>query len=498
MSIERVLWEQDATGLAELVHKGDVSPQELVDAAIARAEATRPDINAIATPLYDAARARAKAIDRKLPLAGVPFALKDLGIGIKGVPIHGGSRIPAFTADFNSVMVERYLAAGLIPIATSTSPEHGLRLMTESARFGITRNPWNTGHTTGGSSGGSAALVAAGVVPAAHASDGGGSIRVPSACSGLVGLKTSRGRVPLTPLVSESWYGMVVDHAVSRSVRDTALLLDLTHGADALSPYAAPAPKDSFAAAAARDPGKLSLAVYRKSPLGLPISAETLEALDTAVALAREGGHTVEEIDLPYIGREFMADFCRSVASAVAGMMRAEALRVGRPVAGEVERATRVLGRLGEMLSAGEVYDAVQRLNATARRMIEETARFDAVLMPIIAHPPLACGSMDPKGADELIENTLDKLHLTGLLRIKSIFGQLMDKSLWFTHWPAIHNVSGQPSIALPVHVTAGGLPLGIQAAGRPGDEETLLSLAAQMEKLSGWLQRRAPLKVPG
>ncbi|MDX8491103.1 amidase [Mesorhizobium sp. VK22B] len=498
MSIERVLWEQDATGLAELVHKGDVSPQELVDAAIARAEATRPDINAIATPLYDAARARAKAIDRKLPLAGVPFALKDLGIGIKGVPIHGGSRIPAFTADFNSVMVERYLAAGLIPIATSTSPEHGLRLMTESARFGITRNPWNTGHTTGGSSGGSAALVAAGVVPAAHASDGGGSIRVPSACSGLVGLKTSRGRVPLTPLVSESWYGMVVDHAVSRSVRDTALLLDLTHGADALSPYAAPAPKGSFATAAARDPGKLSLAVYRKSPLGLPISAETLEALDTAVALAREGGHTVEEIALPCIGRDFMADFCKSVASAVAGMMRAEALRVGRPVSGEVERATRVLGRLGEMLSAGEVYDAVQRLNATARRMIEETARFDAVLMPIIAHPPLACGSMDPKGADELIENTLDKLHLTGLLRIKSIFGQLMDKSLWFTHWPAIHNVSGQPSIALPVHVTAGGLPLGIQAAGRPGDEETLLSLAAQMEKLSGWLQRRAPLKVPG
>ncbi|TKB14061.1 MAG: amidase [Mesorhizobium sp.] len=497
MSIERVLWEEDATGLAELVHKGELSPQELVDAAIARAEATRPDINAIATPLYDAARARAKTIDRTLPLAGVPFALKDLGIGIKGVPIHGGSRIPAFTADYNSVMVERYLAAGLIPIATSTSPEHGLRLMTESARFGITRNPWNNGHTTGGSSGGSAALVAAGVVPAAHASDGGGSIRVPSACSGLVGLKTSRGRVPLTPLTSESWYGMVVDHAVSRSVRDTALLLDLTHGADPLSPYAAREPKGSFAAAAARDPGKLSLAIYRKSPLALPISVETIAALDTAAALAREGGHTVEEIDLPYIGRDFMADFCKSVASAVAGMMRAEALRVGRSVTGDVERATRVLGRLGEMLSAGEVYDAVQRLNATARRMIQETARFDAVLMPIIAHPPLACGAMDPKGADELIENLLDKLHLTGLLRIKSIFGQLMDKSLWFTHWPAIHNVSGQPSIALPVHVTAGGLPLGIQAAGRPGDEETLLSLAAQMEKISGWLGRRAQLKVP-
>ncbi|TIP98939.1 MAG: amidase, partial [Mesorhizobium sp.] len=156
----------------------------------------------------------------------------------------------AFVADFDSVMTERHLAAGLVPIATSTSPEHGLRLMTESAAFGITRNPWNTAHTSGGSSGGAAALVAAGVVPVAHASDGGGSIRVPAACTGLVGLKTSRGRVPLSPLVTESWYGLVVDHAVARSVRDSALLLDLTHGPDPLSPYAAPPPRGTFAAAA--------------------------------------------------------------------------------------------------------------------------------------------------------------------------------------------------------------------------------------------------------
>ncbi|TPK65696.1 amidase [Mesorhizobium sp. B2-4-15] len=497
MSIERILWEEDATSLASMVRKGDLSAIELTNAAIARAEATRPEINATAEPLYDAARARAKTIDRSLPLAGVPFAIKDLGIAIKGVPSHGGSRIPAWLPDFNSTMTERYLAAGLIPIVTSTSPEHGLRLMTESKAFGITRNPWNIGHTSGGSSGGAAALVAAGVVPVAHASDGGGSIRVPSACTGLVGLKTSRGRIPLTPLVSESWYGMVVDHAVTRSVRDCALLLDLTHGPDSLSPYAALPPKGTFAAAAARDPGKLRLAVYRKSPLGLPISAETLVALDTAVALAREGGHTVEDIDLPFIGRDFFADFCRTVASAVAGMLRAEKLRVGRSVTGDIERATRVLGRLGEMISAGETYAGLQRLHAASRQLIAETAQYDAVLMPIIAHPPLVCGAMDPKGADELIENLLDKLHLTPLLKLKPLFGQLMDKSLLFTHWPAIHNVSGQPSIALPVHVTDAGLPLGIQAAGRPGDEETLLSFAAQMEKISGWLKQRAPLMVP-
>ncbi|MEO5759857.1 MAG: amidase [Mesorhizobium sp.] len=494
MSVERALWEQDATGLAELIRKGELSPVELTDVAIARAEATRPKINAIAETLYDAARARAKTVDRSLPLAGIPFAIKDLGIAIKGVPSHGGSRIPAFVPDANSELTDRYLGAGLIPIATSTSPEHGLRLMTESKAFGITRNPWNTGHTSGGSSGGAAALVAAGVVPVAHASDGGGSIRVPAACTGLVGLKTSRGRVPL---MSESWYGMVVDHALTRSVRDCALLLDLTHGPDRLSPYAAPTPKRTFSAAAARHPGRLNLAVYRKSPIGLPISAETLTALDTAVALAREGGHSIEEIDLPYIDRDFIADFAKTVASAMAGAMRTEALRVGRSVSGDIERATRLISRFGEIASAGEIYAGLQRLQSASHRLIGETARFDVVMMPVIAHPPLACGAMDPKGADELIENLLDKLHLTRLLKLKPLFGQLMDKSLWFTHWPAIQNVSGQPSIALPVHVTDAGLPLGIQAMGRPGDEETLLSFAAQMETISGWLTRRAPLLVP-
>ncbi len=498
MSIEKLLWSQDATGLAESVHKGEVEPAELVDAAISRAERVNPEINAIAERLFERARARAKSVDRKLPLAGVPFAIKDLAIAQKGVPTHSGSRVPAFVPDFDSVLVERYLAAGLIPIVTSTSPEHGLRLVTESKAFGPTRSPWNTNHTTGGSSGGSAALVSAGVVPAAHASDGGGSIRVPSATTGLVGMKVSRGRIPLTPVVSESWYGFVVDHVVTRSVRDSALLLDLTHGPDPLSPYQAFEPqKGTFVQAAKRKPGKLAIAVYRASPLGLPVSNETLTALDTAVALAREAGHTVEEIDLPMVDRAFIADFARSVASSIAGQMRLEAARLGRNVLGDIERATRVLARLGEILSAGEVYEGVQRLHATSRELIQTTARYDAVLMPVIAHPPVAVGEMDAKGMDEVLENTLDKLRLTRLLKLDTFLGQLMDKSLWFTHWTPIQNVTGQPAISLPVHVTEAGLPIGIQAVGRPGDEETLYSLAGQMEKLSGWLNRRAPFHVP-
>jgi amidase len=497
MSIETLLWEEDAVGLAGRVRNGDVSPVELVQAAIDRLERVNPEINAVAERLYEDAVQRAAVMDRAAPLAGVPFAIKDLGVAMKGVPMHAGSRLPALLPDFDSVLVERYRAAGLVPIATSTSPEYGLRLMTESAAFGATRNPWNLAHTTGGSSGGASALVAAGVVPAAHASDGGGSIRVPAACTGLVGLKTSRGRVPLSPLSTESWYGFVVDHAVTRTVRDSAALLDLTHGPDPLAPYAARAPRGTFAAAAARDPGKLAIGVYRASPLGRDISDETLAALDMAAALAREGGHTVEEIDLPMLGRPFLTDFARCVASAIAGHVRQEAQRLGRDAKPGLERSTRVIARFGDLMPAGAIYQSLERLHAASRQLLVATSRFDAVLMPVIAHPPLPCGAMDPRGADDIVEAALDRMRLTPLLRIDSLFAQLLDKSLWFTHWPAVQNVTGQPSIALPVHVTAAGLPLGIQAAGRPGDEETLLSLAAQMEKLSGWTKRRAPLMRP-
>lgn len=499
VTIERLLWEEDATGLAALVNKGEVSALELVEAAIARSERLDLVINAVAERRYDAARKLAVAVDRSLPLAGIPFALKDLGIAWKGVPIHGGSRVEAQTHDVDSVLMQRYLAAGLIPIATTTSPEWGLRLVTESARFGATRNPWNTDHTSGGSSGGAAALVAAGVVPLAHASDGGGSIRVPAACCGLVGMKVSRGRVPLGPLAGEAWHGLIVHHAVTRSVRDSAVLLDLTHGPDLLAPYAARPPRrGSFAEAAVRDPGRLKIAFWAGTPLDLPVSAEARAALDRAVALAREGGHEVEEIDLPMADRAFMADFARCVASSQAGELRAQASRLGRKVAGELERGTRIIARFGDALTAGETHAALQRLQMATHAILEATAGFDAVLMPLLAHPPVPVGAMDAKGADEATEKMLDRLRLTRLLRLETFLGQLMDKSLWFTHWAPIQNVTGQPAIALPVHVTEAGLPLGVQAVGRPGDEETLFSLAAQMEKLSGWRQRRAPLEVPG
>lgn len=495
--MEKLLWENDAIALAALVKKGDVAPVELVDAAIARAEKVNPEINAIAVRLYDQARKRAETVRKTTPFAGVPFVLKDLDVIMAGVPRHAGSRRPAQVFDENSVLLDRYLGAGLVPILTATTPEYGLRLVTETAAFGITRNPWNTGRVTGGSSGGPAAMVAAGVVPMAHGGDGGGSIRVPSACTGLVGMKPSRGRVPMTPYASEAWFGFVVVHALTRSVRDSAALLDLTHGADRLSPYEARTPTGPFSAAAGRDPGKLRLGVFSRSPLGLPVSDETTQAMNTVGALAREAGHTVEPVDLDFVGRDFLADFGRVVACSLAGTIRVEEALMGKPFRAQLERATRILARYGEHFTGGELYAALERLAATARRIIAETAQFDAVLMPLIAHPPIECGAMDAKGADLIVEEIVDRARLTRLLKVDSLFGQLLDKSLWFTPWPAIQNVTGQPAIALPVHVTADGLPLGVQAVGRPGDEETLYSLAAQMEKQSGWLDRRAGLMRP-
>jgi amidase len=497
MSIERLLWEEDATGLAARVKAGEVSPTELTEAAIGRAERLAPKINPIAERLYDRARAKAGDVDRTAPFAGVPFAMKDIGAVVAGVSLHSGSRVPPFRADWSSTVFERAEAAGLVTIATTTTPEWGLRLVTETARFGITRNPWNTGHTTGGSSGGSAAMVAAGIVPVAHASDGGGSIRVPSACCGLVGLKVSRGRVPLTPYVTEGWHGFVVQHAVTRSVRDCAGLLDVFAGSDGLAAYGQEKPATTFAEAAATRPGRLRIGVWRETPLGLPVDGEVDKAMDTAVALARDAGHDVEEFGLPIEGRAFLTDFAHVVGGCAAGELRYLEQRQGRRLGDLLERQTRAIARLGDMISGGEHTAALMRLDQAAIAILQATAKYDAVLMPIIAHPPVPVGGMDSKGMDLFLEEVLDKLHLTILLRIPSIFAKLLDQSFWFTPWTPIANVTGQPSIALPVHVTAKGLPLGVQATGRPGGEATLLALAAEMEAASGWTRRRAPIAVP-
>ena len=299
MATADILAQEDATGLAARIRAGDVSGEDVLEAAIASAERVNPRINAIAEKLYDRARAGLSQVDPASPFAFVPFALKDLGNAVAGVPIHSGSRLPPRVETADSTLTARFRAAGLVPIATTTSPEFGVSLVTETAAFGPTLNPWNTAHTPGGSSGGSAALVAAGAVPMAHASDGGGSIRVPAACTGLVGLKPSRGRVPQGPFVSEHWHGFIADHVLCRSVRDCAAMLDAIHGPDATAPYMARPPGGSFARAAAAAPRPMAIGVWRGTPLGIEVSAETSAALEAAAAAT---GFAVERASVEAVG----------------------------------------------------------------------------------------------------------------------------------------------------------------------------------------------------
>ena len=487
MTAEQLLATEDATGLAACVSRGDVSPTALVDAAISRAEKLGPHLNAVVERLFEDARRRAREIDRSLPLAGVPMALKDLGVRIAGVPSHEGSRAPTALPSVDSPLVQRYRAAGLIPIATTSTPEFGLRHATVSAAFGTTNNPWNAGRTVGGSSGGSAALVAARVVAVAHGTDSGGSIRIPSACTGLVGLRPSRGRVDDAQRFSDSWMGLMAEHVLTRSVRDSARILDLS---------ASRLPEDepgaaTFAEAAATPPSRLCIGVVRHGLLGRNPAPEVAAALDVAVEAARKAGHRVEEIALPIEGRPFLRNYARVVCASVAGKVATMSRMLGVRVEGRLERGTRILNRFGQILGGGEIVAAWDELQADGERILAQAASYDTVLMPIIAEPPVSHRRMQASFADAFAEGVIDRLRLTRSLRLEPLFDRLLDASLWFSSWAPVQNVTGQPAIALPVHMTHAGLPVGIQAVGRRGGERTILQFGAQLEDIIGWRRHR-------
>lgn len=462
--------DYDALGLAELVRDGEVTPAELLDAAIARAEARNPAVNAIVAKLYDHGR---RAIATGLPdgpFTGVPYLLKDIGGALGGHAQTRGSRFfDDFTPPRDSVIVERGKRAGLVIFGKTNTPELGLSLTCEPQLFGPSRNPWDRERTPGGSSGGSAAAVAAHIAPMASGGDGFGSIRAPASCCGLVGLKPTRARNTQDPYSGEGNAGQTTEHALTRSVRDSAALLDATAGPGSGDPYVAPPPERPFLDEVGDDPGRLRIAMTSRAPNGAPVERELLDVFEDAAGLLRDLGHDVEEAD-PDIDRESVIPTFRAISAAnVAAALRSHpAGRKAGP--GDVERVTAAAARMGEEMSGADYVRATQAAHRLGRRMSAFHESWDALLTPALGTLPPRLGWIDMmlEDADEYWNR---------------VFG-FSPFTVWF-------NITGQPAIALPMGVSETGLPISVQLVAPYGDEATLIRLATRLEAARPWTDRR-------
>ena len=487
--------DRDAVALAGLVARGEVSPTELLDAALARADAVNPRINAIIHRMDGPARAAIAAGLPAGPFRGVPFLLKDLLQAFAGEPLRCGSRLfRDFVPDQDEELVRRFRSAGLVVFGKTNTPEFGMANVTEPELFGPTRNPWNIERTPGGSSGGSAAAVAAGIVPAASANDGGGSIRTPASNCGLVGLKPSRGRNPAGPQAPEPWWGFVAEHALTRTVRDSAALLDATCGDYPGQLTRLPRPQRSYLEEASHEPGRLRIAFSLDRGLGTALHAENRVALERAATALGKAGHELEEVHLPIEQDAFIRDYATLVAAeATATIRMGERLTGRRATASELELATWLLGRLGAALSGGDVAEAYYGMQAFSRRWLSWAEPWDVLLTPTVGVPPLPIGAYrlatGQRQALRLLTAMPARVLLSQRAKITEAFRPMFDAAPYTM--PA--NVTGQPSISLPLHWTDDGLPMGLLFTARPGDEATLFRLAGQLERLLPWADRRAP-----
>lgn len=466
------LGDQDAMGLAALVRERKVSPTELLDAAIGRAEALNPRFNFMAQKHYDFART---AIARGLPsgpFTGVPWLLKDLNTYLAGELSEAGSRFfrdnrPTVTSE----LVERHQRAGFVIFGKTTAPEFGLTGTTENKLTGDTRNPWNPARITGGSSGGAAAAVAAGVIPAAHATDGGGSIRIPASCCGLFGLKPSRGRVPMGPPRTEGWGGLSTHHAITRSVRDSAAILDATHGIEPGSRYGAPTPAETFLSQVGRNPGKLRIALMLRPISGSPVDPQCLQAARAAARLCESLGHHVDEaapeLDAAGLGWASFALMGPAIAADVADRAKATGLNPAELL----EPITLAFAEYGKTFTGMDVARANSMMQTAAIAVARFMQRYDVILAPTLAAPPLDLGRINLSPGVGLQE-----------------WGQ---RVAMFSPFTQMANWTGQPSMSVPLGMAREGLPIGVMFTGRYGEEALLLRLAAQLEKAAPWAQRR-------
>lgn len=473
-------WEEyskyDGVGLAELVNRREVKAIELLELAMARTEAVNGKINAIVLKLYDQAREEIRRGLPKGPFTGVPFLVKDLDFRMRGVVSTEGSRLYADNvADADDTVVQRYRQAGLVIFGRTHSPELGGLPTTESALHGITRNPWNLDRTAGGSSGGTAAAVAAGIVPMGSASDGGGSIRMPASCCGLFGLKPTRARVPWGPKSFEIWEGLAVPHAITRSVRDSAALLDASCGPELGDAYRAPTRQRSYLEELGTPPGKLRVGLAFSVGRDVQVHSECRKAVDKAAALCKSLGHQVEDVTeklartIPSAALD--AAFNVIMLAWTAVYVENRLADLGRELQeGDVEPITRLIFEAGRQPTARDLIRARLTMHECSRRMARFLKDYDVILTPTLAKPPIEHGILSLSRAD--------------------VAGFIADLAAFMPFTP-LANLTGQPAMSVPLHWTSDGLPLGVQFLGRFGEEATLFRLAGQLEKSQPWSDKR-------
>jgi amidase len=466
----------DATAQAELVRKKELKPIELIDAAIERVERLNPALNAVIAPMFERARDAAKSQLPDGPFRGVPFLLKDLMASYAGVPMSSGSEfLKDFVPDHDSELVARLKRAGLVIIGKTNTPEFGILPTTEPKAFGPTRNPWALDRTAGGSSGGSAAAVAAAMVPMAHGNDGGGSIRIPASCCGVFGMKPTRGRNSLAPDFGDVMNGLVVEHAVTLSVRDSAALLDATAGPVTGDPYFAPLPARLYVEEVALSPGRLRIAFTTAAPAGTFVHPDCVAAVHSAAKLCCELGHVVTEaapaINSEMLIKSFLTVWSVGCAQALQG---AAILKNRKLTSEQFEELTWALAEQGRATSAPAYGLAVNLLQRITRQVAQFFVTYDVWLTPTVAEPPPLLGSFDPQPGNPLLG---------------------VQRAISFVPFTGICNVTGQPAMSVPLFWSTDGLPIGTQFVGRYGEEGVLVRLAAQLEAAQPWAHQRPALQ---
>lgn len=482
--------DMDAIDIAQAIANKELSVDDVVDAAIERMDKRNGHINAVVTPMISRWKDDFKQAPQDSVLYGVPFLLKDLVAAYEGVPFSCGSRVLVdYIPDHDSEMVKRFKQAGLVHLGKTNTPEFGLMGVTEPELFGPTRNPWNLDHTPGGSSGGSGAAVASRIVPVASAGDGGGSIRIPASCCGLFGLKPSRGRTPTGPDQGQLWQGAAVEHVLSRSVRDSALMLDLTAGPDHGAHFPIAKPEISYLKATKDVPRKLRIAFSTKNPTGGKVHPECVRAIEETARLLVSLGHEVEEAQPEYDAQKLYQCYLSMNLGETAASIGHIEEELGRPLkpGQDIEVMTAMLAKLGKAYSAKEFAQALHAWNLYARALGEFHKTYDLYMTPTMADLPAKVGELMPSPVEKIVLRGLYKLPVAGLLKRAGIFEQLAFRQLEKLPFTQLANLTGQPAMSVPAHWADNGLPVGVQFMAPMGDETTLFQLAAQLEAELKW-----------